>query len=144
MNQEVNLRKLIFIRWETGDTKWEGKRWVSPLIHATWHHISVATEPPQCHPCSDAQGTSQTDRLATISTSLHGNKHHPGTSLVAQWIKTPCFQCKGHGFDPWLRTNTPYTVQPKTGRSGEHYPAALPLQAEQNLLILQLSAGDPC
>ena len=26
-------------------------------------------------------------------------------------VKTPCFHCRGHGFDPWLGTNIPHATQ---------------------------------
>ena len=56
VNQEVNLTKLIFMRWEAGETL-NAKEEVgesSEESMQTWHHTPVVAEPPQCHPCSDA------------------------------------------------------------------------------------------
>ena len=39
-----------------------------------------------------------------------------GTSLVVQWLKTSCSQCRGPGFHPWSGTWIPHTA-PKSQRS---------------------------
>ena len=33
---------------------------------------------------------------------IHKIMVYLGTSLAVQWFKTLCFQCRGHGFNPWL------------------------------------------
>ena len=80
----------------------EGKRWVSPLRNPCKPGTTYLSQ-LNLHSVTHAlmlQGTSQTDRLATISTSLHGNKHHLGPSLVAQWLRLHAFNARAMGSIP--------------------------------------------
>ena len=50
-------------------------------------------------------------KTKSISSKIR-NKDFPGGSVV----KTPCFQCKGHGFDLWSGHSTSHVGRPKINK----------------------------
>ena len=66
----------------------------------TWYHIPVVAETPQCHPCSDAPRDKPNLPAGYHFYFSPWNKHHPGTSLVVQWLRLHAFNARAMGSIP--------------------------------------------